>query len=200
MIEIDGSAHRSFIFPAELPLAYTYYSDLSRILTYLPHISLLREYAYDRFRVLYSTIELGTYRIRIYCDLQAVLDGDHKRKLVIGPLTGVTPVRAEAGLTSSTTQGYFAMESTFHDEGRQTRIEYNLHLQARLPTPLGLRFWPGAVVHSIAESIMYMRIREIAEGFIERSIDAFPHWLAEIESARCRCSLNQARPSDAGPV
>ncbi len=27
-----------------------------------------------------------------------------------------------------------------------------------------------------------MRIREIVEGFIDRSIDAFPHWLDELQS------------------
>ena len=38
---------------------------------------------------------------------------------------------------------------------------------------------PGPVVTRIAQSITGMRIREITEGFIERSIAAFPHWLDE---------------------
>jgi hypothetical protein len=28
-----------------------------------------------------------------------------------------------------------------------------------------------------------MRIREIVKGFINRSIDAFPHWLEELQSS-----------------
>ena len=38
MIQVTGSRHRTFTFPAELPLAFTYYSDLGRILPYLPHL------------------------------------------------------------------------------------------------------------------------------------------------------------------
>ena len=95
MIKIAGSIHRSFIFPAELPLAFAYYSDLGRILTYLPHIFLVRAYAYNQFRMLYSTTELGAYRIRIFCDLQSRLEGKGQT-LFITPLDIAPPVREEA--------------------------------------------------------------------------------------------------------
>lgn len=182
MIKIAGSTKRSFVFPAELPIAYAYYSDLGRILTYLPHISLMRAYAYDQFRVLYNTLEIGAYHIRIFCDLQVILlDDAHERVLQIKPLTGGRPpIKPETGFYSTTALGQFSSESVFTADGDQTGIEYNLHLQAKLPTPLGLRLVPGKVVNGIAENIMNKRIHEIAEGFIERSIEAFPHWLAEI--------------------
>lgn len=184
MIKIAGSAQRSFIFPAELPMAYAYYSDLGRILNYLPHICLVQTYTYDRFRVLYNTLELGAYHIRIFCDLQAVMGGDKEQVLRIHPLQGVKPIKPESGLNTTTTQGVFSMESVFGDKGAQTQIDYNLQLEAKLPTPLGLRLVPGGVVDSIAESIMEMRIHEIAEGFVDRSIEAFPHWLAELEKPK----------------
>ena len=38
------------------------------------------------------------------------------------------------------------------------------------------------VVGGIARSITNMRIREIVEGFVDRSIDAFPHWLDELRN------------------
>lgn len=179
MIKIAGSIHRFFIFPAELPLAFAYYSDLGRLLNYLPHIFLVRAYSFKQFRMLYSTTELGTYHIRIFCDLQSQLDGKEKI-LYINPLDIAPPVEAEASLRSATTQGCYSSKHVFHSEGNQTRIEYNLQLQADLPVPLGLRFMPGSMVNRIAHNIAKWRMREIAEGFIERSIDAFPHWLAEI--------------------
>lgn len=179
MIKIAGSIHRSFIFPAELPLAFAYYSDLGRILTYLPHIFLVRAYAVNQFRMLYSTTELGTYHIRVFCDLQSRLDGKEKI-LFINPLDIAPPVKEKAGLRSATTQGYYSSKHVFHNEGDQTRIEYDLQLRANLPTPLGLRFMPSSMVNRIAHNIAKWRMREIVEGFIERSIDAFPHWLAEI--------------------
>jgi hypothetical protein len=182
MIKINGCTQRSFVFPAELPMAYAYYTDLNRILTLLPHISIMRVYAYDRFRVLYNTLELGAYHIHILCDLQARLDVGEARVLRILPLRGMPPVRPQAGLTSSTAHGIFSNESVFYEEpGGQTRIDYSLQLRARLPTPLGLRLVPDTVVNNIAESIMDMRVHEIVEGFIENSIQAFPDWLAAME-------------------
>jgi hypothetical protein len=179
MINVIGSTRRTFPFPAALPLAFAYYSDLSRILTYLPHIFLVRAYSYDKFRMLYRTTELGTYRIRIFCDLQAQLD-DKERIIYINPLDIARPVKAAASLRSATTQGSFSFQSVFQARGSETRIEYSLWLQADLPTPLGLRFMPGSVINRIAQNIAKWRMREIADGFIERSIDAFPHWLAEV--------------------
>ena len=194
MIRVAGSVHRSFVFPAELPLAYAYYADIGRVLSYLPHICLARTYGTDQLRLLYHSTELGLYRIRIFADVQTLLEDG--RVLHVRPLDTQPPVQAEAGAHSATAQGYFASQSTFHDMDSQTRIEYKLRLRADLPTPLGLRVMPGLVVGSIARSITNMRIREIVEGFIGRSIDAFPHWLDEL---RNHSSLPDTVSSLAGP-
>lgn len=179
MIEIAGSVRRSFAFPAERAVAYTYYSDVSRLLNYLPHISLVRAYSHNEFRMLYRTTELGAYLIRIFWDVRVILD-ERGRLICINPLEGCSPVKAEAGLSSSTGQGLFFSESVFHDASPSTEIEYRLRLQAELPTPLGLRLMPRLVTSRIARSITQARMREIAEGFIELSVEAFPHWLAEM--------------------
>jgi hypothetical protein len=172
MISVFGSARRSFVFPSNLPTAFAYYSDLDRILSYLPHISVLKAYSANRFHMLYSTTELATYRIRVHADVQATPDKD-ARVLRVSPLTSLPPVRAEAGIRSSTAQGYFSSESIFYDEGDETRIEYSLRLECRLPTPLAMRFIPSKIVDRIAESVTEWRIREIVDGFIERSIHEF---------------------------
>jgi hypothetical protein len=179
MIQVSGSTHRSFVFPAELATAFAYFSGLDRILTYLPHICVVRAYRFNQFRMLYSTTELGVYHIRIFCDLQARLD-EKERTLSIIPLNGVPPAKTEKGIKSATTQGVFSSRSVFHPAGNETTVEYSLELQAELPTPGGLRFMPRSVVNHVAHSITQSRISEIAEGFIERSSDAFPFWLAEM--------------------
>jgi hypothetical protein len=179
MINIEGSINRTFIFPAELPLAFAYYSDLGRLLPYLPHISLVRSYNYNQFRVLYSTTELGTYHIRVFCDLQALMD-DENKMLHINPLNAAPPVKTEAQAKTTTTQGHFSSRCVFYDAGDETKIEYSLQLRANLPPPRSMRFMPGAMVNRIADNITERRVREIIEGFIERSIAAFPHWLDEM--------------------
>ena len=180
MISIAGTARHTFVFPAELPLSYAYYADIGRVLSYLPHICLVRSYGPDRLRLLYRSTELGIYHIRIFADVEtSLVDG---RILRIGALDNVPQVRTVADLHSVTVQGQYASESVFHAEGSQTRIEYQMQLRANLPTPPGLRLMPHIVVDRIARSITKIRIREIVEGFIERSTDAFPHWLAELRN------------------
>jgi hypothetical protein len=180
MIQVAGSSSRSFVFPAELPLAYAYYADVGRLLTYLPHISMVRAYAPDRFRLLYTSTELGAYHIQIFADVQTTMETGWVVR--VHPLPGLAPVDSQAGVHSSTCQGFFTSRSAFKDEGQQTRIEYGLQLQAQLPTPLGLRLMPGGMVNRIARSITKARIRESVEGFIERSVSAFPHWLEEMSN------------------
>jgi hypothetical protein len=180
MIKVVGSARRSFVFPGELPLTYAYYADVGRLLSYLPHICLVRAYGPDRFRLLYSSTELGLYHVRIFADVQAVLEEGWVIR--VRPLVGIPPIEAQAGIHATTTQGHFSSQSVFHDEGDRTRIEYNLQLHGNLPMPPGLRLMPRMVVGRIAKRITKMRIREIADGFVERSSDAFPHWLAEMHN------------------
>ena len=180
MIKVVGRAERSFVFPAELPIAYAYYGDVARLLNYLPHISLVRAYGPDRFRLLYSSTELGAYQIQIFADVQTTLEGGWE--LHVHPLSGISPLEPAAGLHSSMAQGFFASRSFFRDEGEQTHIDYSLELRAKLPTPLGLRFMPGGMINRIASSITNSRIRETVEGFVNLSIAAFPHWLDEIRN------------------
>ena len=178
MIRVAGSAHRSFLFPAERPLAYTYYADIGRALRHLPHICLAQTYGPDHLRLLYQSTELGIYRIRIFADVQTVVEDGHV--LHVQPVDNLPPIQVGSGAQSMTAQGEFASQSVFRDLGSQTEIEYTLRLQADLPKPGGLRVMPGLVVDSIARSITHTRIREIAAGFIARSVDAFPQWLEEM--------------------
>jgi hypothetical protein len=197
MIKVAGSARRSFIFPSELPWAYAYYADIGRVLAYLPHICLVRAYGPDRLRLLYSSTELGIYRIHITADVQTLLEDG--RILRVRALEGMPPVQAVADGHSVTAQGYFSSTSIFYGEGSRTRIEYSLQLGASLPTPSGLRFMPDMVLNQIAGSITQTRMREIVAGFIERSIDVFPHWLAEMKNHASWPHLDPAQLS-APPV
>jgi hypothetical protein len=159
-------------------MVYAYYGDVGRILNYLPHICLVRAYGPDRFRMLYSTTELGTYHIRIFADVQTTLEEGWVIR--VHPLEGIKPVESQATVNSATAQGTFSSRSAFQDKGDETEIEYSLELKANLPTPLGLRFMPGGMVARIARSITSMRIREITEGFVGMSVEAYPHWLEEM--------------------
>ena len=189
MIKVAGTARRTFNFPADLPTAFAYYSDVGRILTYLPHIVLVQAYAVDQFRMLYSTFELGVYHIRIFCDLCTTLDVSRDRRAIhINPLRNATPVPPKASLSASVAQGYHSSSSVFHDDGNKTRIDFSMTLQTKLPTPLGLRLMPASVVDGVARNITNARIHEITNGFILRSIDAFPYWLEEMQQPKPRRS------------
>jgi carbon monoxide dehydrogenase subunit G len=179
MINFTGSIKRAFVFPAPQKTALAYYSDISRVTDFLPHISLVKSHTDNQIRMLYETIELGVYTIQIYSDLESIVDWENMLLHVYTvTLETADPIEAETSMRHSTGQGVFAIDTQFFDMGNQTRVEYAIQLKAELARPLGMRLMPKRVVNRIAQSITNDRIREIADGFIKASIDAFPEWQA----------------------
>jgi len=172
VIKIAGTTHQTFSFPADIATVSNFYRDFSRILPYLPHIQLVRAYGPDQFRVMYHTLELGVYRVRIYCDLQVRYDAA-TQTLHVAPLLNKPPVRSEATVQSLTAQGYFTSRSVFRPHREHSLVGYQLGLEARLPKPLGLTLMPDRVIEQIASNITEWRIHEIAGGFITRSVQAY---------------------------
>ena len=169
MIEIHGAVQRSFTFPAGLPEARAYFADFRHIVSLLPHIRLIRAHSADCFRVLYHTLELGVYDVRLYCDLQARFDAP-KATLRVWPCTAAAPVKPRATLTSLTAQGEYRSTSTVRSAGAVTQVDYRLQLRAVLPKPVGLHLLSDRAVERAAHSIVMWRIREIADGFIARTL------------------------------
>ena len=180
MIQLAGSAHRSYVFPADLPAAFAYHCDLARSMRFLPHISIVERYAPDQLRLLYSAVD-GLYRVRIYCDVLITVDQPNYR-LRIGPLTGHTPVKNEVGLNAMTCQGHYDSESTFNAASQQTKIEYRLNLRANVPKPVTLRLIPHALIDGAAHSILHLRTAEIMSSFIDQSMQAYSHGPGNLNS------------------
>lgn len=172
MITITGSVHRSFQFPDHPGAAFDYYADIPRTLNMLPHISIVRHYAANQYRMMYSTTELGIYRVRMLCDIQVELDRE-AWALHIQPMSNPLPVTSEAGIYSLTGPGTFTSQSLFRSTGENTEVEYRFRLSADLPVPFGIRFMPDSVLNGIAGSITQWRIDEIVDGFIQRSVDTY---------------------------
>ena len=175
MIRLTGAVSLTFTFPAPLTLAYAYYSDFPTVLTFLPHIKVVRMYDDYHFRLLYTSSEFGGYKMQIYCDIRATMEGGH-HMLRIVPEESLPPVEAKAGLNSSSGRGYFSSRALFFEADQGTKIEYEFQLQSDLPRPVGMRLMPGRVVNGVARQVAKSRMREVAEGFIERSIEHFPRW------------------------
>jgi hypothetical protein len=169
VIKIAGTTQQTFSFPADIATASKFYRDFNRILHYLPHIQLVRAYGPDQFRVMYHTLELGVYRVRIYCDLQVRYD-EATQTLHVAPLLNKPPVRSEATVQSLTAQGYFTSRSVFRPRREHSLVDYQLGLETRLPKPFGLTLMPDRVIEQIASNITEWRIHEIADGFITRSV------------------------------
>jgi hypothetical protein len=178
MITIAGTTHQIFSFPADVADASAFYRDFSRILRYLPHIHLIKAYGPDQFRVMYHTMELSVYRVRIYCDLQVRYD-DASQTLHVAPLLNKPPVKSEATVHSLTAQGYFTSQSIFRPRGDHSTVDYQLSLEAYLPKPFGLTLMPDKVIGQIASNITDWRIHEIAGGFIKRSVKEYRGSIAQ---------------------
>lgn len=190
MIEIAGAVSITFVFPAPVSMAYAYYSDFPTVLAYLPHIEIIRTYGDYQFRLLYASTEFGGYRMHIYCDIKATMEGG-RRMMHIVPEESLPPVEAKAGINSSAARGYFSSRALFFEVDEGTRIEYKFELKSNLPRPIGMRLMPGRVVNGIARQVAKTRMREIAEGFITCSIERFPDWHEH-------CTNKQAKEDDRG--
>jgi hypothetical protein len=171
MIQLAGSANRSYLFPTALPAAFAYHCDLARSMRFLPHISIAECYAPDQLRLLYSAID-GLYRVKIFCDVLITVDQPNYR-LQIGPLTGHVPVKSEVRLNALTCQGHYASESAFTAAGQQTKIESHLDLRANVPMPVTLRLIPPALIDGAAHNILHLRTAEIMNSFIDQSRRAY---------------------------
>lgn len=178
MITISGTTHQTFSFPADVAAASAFYRDFSRILHYLPHIHLIKAYGPDQFRVMYHTLELSMYRVRIYCDLQVSYD-DARQTLHVTPLLNKPPVKSEATVHSLTAQGYFTSQTIFRPRSDHSMVDYQLSLEAHLPKPFGLMLMPDMVIGQIASNITDWRIHEIAGGFIKRSVKEYRGSMAQ---------------------
>lgn len=178
MLTITGKIERTFEFPAAPDVALAYYHNLERLVAYLPHITLLHAYHKNHVSLRYQAEELQAYTITIFCDVHSRIDSDSGH-LLIRPVQPEQPVQAEATLSATQGQGLFAMETSFTAlaNGR-SQINYMLHLQAKLPRPRGTRLMPRRIVNRITDQITNGRLLEIADGFIEQSIAAFPAWRA----------------------
>jgi hypothetical protein len=172
VIKITGTTQQTFSFPANVAAASDFYRDFGRILRYLPHIHLIKAYNPDQFRVMYHTLELGMYRVRIYCDLQVRYD-EATQTLHVTPLLNKPPVKSEATVHSLTAQGYFNSQSIFLPRDDHSVVDYRLSLEARLPKPFSLMLMPDRVIEQIASNITDWRIHEIAGGFIKRSVQEY---------------------------
>jgi len=184
MIQVVGTKQREFIFPGNPQTALTFYNDFSRLTTFLPHITLTTQATPDQVRMRYHTRELGAYQVTIFADLQTRTNhdpADNTRVLWVEQATNFDPVASHSGFNTTTAHGRFQSESRFYPHGNQTRIDYTIHLQAELPSPVGLRFVPQGLLNRIAQSIAQGRMEEIINGFIQHSIGAFPAWLAQNE-------------------
>ena len=172
MIQLAGSAHRTYLFPADLPTAFAYHCDVARSMRFLPHISIVERYAPDQLRLLYSATESGLYRVRIYCDVLITVERPNYR-LRIGPLTGHAPVKNEVGLNAMTCQGHYDSQSAFSAAGHQTQIESHLNLRANVSMPVTLRLIPSALISGAAHNILHLRTAEIMSSFIDQSRRAY---------------------------
>lgn len=177
MITLDGTIQRKFYFPADPLTTMIYFSDLSRVVYYLPHISLVETYTSNKVRIRYQTVELGAYTINILCDLELKVDADNFI-IQIHPLPGCAPVEVDATLNATTGYGYYTSTARLSAEDEGTSIDYRFRFQSKLPRPRGLRMMPKRIVDRIAQSISLGRVEEIAEGFMQGATSAYDAWRA----------------------
>jgi len=177
MIKLTGSIQRVFIFPAVPDITLIYYSELIRVAQFMPYISLVHTYAPHQIRALYESVELGSYTVKIYTDLEGKIDKSNQTISVFPiKLSNSNPIQPKASSRETIGHGLFAIEAQLFEFSGQTRIEAQLRLEAILERPRGMNLMPKRVVNRLAKGIANNRIREMADGFIKNSTEFFTEW------------------------
>lgn len=177
MISISGHVQRLFDFPASPESAFSFFQKFGRVIDMLPNIEFVTWHSNQQnrnaCRVCYHSIEMGLYSVDIFCDLYTEIEPENYI-LHVKPLTaGVELVAAIADWYSLIGSGTFSSTSKFIPNQHHTTIDYSLSLQADIPIPPGLRLVPQGVLSGIASSIVRRRTEEIADGFINRSVQTY---------------------------
>lgn len=174
MITLDGTIRRNFFFPSDSQTTLRYFSDLERVVFFLPHISITETFS-DGLRIRFQTVELGAYTINVFCDLAIEVASD-VLSIRVFPLSGMEPVATESTLNSTLGYGYFNSKALLVDDGEGTAIDFHFRFEAKLPRPRGLRMMPKRVVDRIAVGISQGRMEEMIEGFMASALESFPEW------------------------
>lgn len=187
MITLDGTIQRRLFFPADTQTTLLYFSDLGRVIYFLPHISVVETFDDDSIRIRFQTVELGAYTINVFCDLTCETLPE-ELSIKVGPPQGTIPVKSESTLNSCRAHGLFTSEAFLFAEDDGTGIDFRFRFRAELPRPRGLRMVPKRVVDRIADSISQGRLEEMVEGFMAGAMKSFPDWYenngAQIAEAR----------------
>jgi hypothetical protein len=170
MIDIAVSVRRAFTLPVGLAAARRHFRDFRQILEYLPDLRLVKTYARDQYRILYSATHAGVYRVDLYSDVWARFD-QAENALCVTPLQGFAPVASKATPASLTGQGDYSSRLSFRSAGARTDANYELQITAALPTPIGLKLVPNPAVRLFVERVVRRRVREITDAFVQRSTE-----------------------------
>lgn len=168
MISIAVSIRRTFTLPVDLVAARRQFRHFRRVLRYLPDIRLVRTYARDQYRILYSATHAGVYRVDLYSDVRAWFD-QADDALCVTPLQGIAPVASRVTPASLTGQGEYSSRLSLRAAGACTDASYEVQINAALPKPAGLRLVPNAAVRLLLQRAVQRRVREITDAFIQRS-------------------------------
>lgn len=172
MIHLRGSAIRSYIFPADLTTTFNYFNEYQNLFHWLKYIEIQEIFDVDLYRVKYSTYELNTYEINIYCDLAVSRDYDEKT-ISIRPVNLPDPIETHRGLYFLQSVGTLTSDVRLQPKEDHTIVTFSLDLSSEVPIPLGLRLFPKLLLDKLVKEFVDKRIHEIIDHLFERSIEEY---------------------------
>jgi hypothetical protein len=170
MITIAVSARRTFTMPADLATTSAYFNDFERAIQDLQHLSLVKTYARNQYRIVYTAVEAGIYRVAFYCDVQVQFD-EGKQALRVLPLAGISPVMPKVTINSMIGQGVYTSRSIFQSAGSNTNVNYEVEIRAEVPKRMEMKLVPDRVFKKMVENLVEQRMLAITDAYILHSIE-----------------------------
>lgn len=174
MLQISVSSYRVFDIYCDLARVEQHLLDFDRVLEDLPALKVTNVWGPHQYRIAYSAVIAGVYRVELLSDLQVAMDTEN-HVLAVLPLQGQPPVPARVTMRSLTGQGQYTSTMALQYRQDRTVVTYDVGISASIPKPLRLHLLPDVIARNAVEAVVKRRLDDITNLFILRTVQRLEH-------------------------
>lgn len=184
-VAVQGDFERVILLQSTIETAFDYFTDFNFVLPRLPEIDRVMRYADGRYRMVFGADDGRGHEMGIVFDIRHELTDNRHIKIVSLPLSE-EELHKDPRMNQNNGPlfpGRFSGETLFRERGQQIEVIYRARLAIEIEVPRFLSFMPRRVLQQIGDTMMNVKLHNVADGLAERLGSEFSDW----------CEANQVR-------
>lgn len=185
MLAVRGQFERVIRLNTPVEHAYSYFTDFSYVLPRLPEIDRIIRYRDGRYRMIFSADDGRGHEMSIVFDIRHELEPNRSIKMRSVPLT-LERLHSDKLISSNNPlfPGIFEGETLFVEQASHTEVIYRVNLFIEIEVPRFLQFMPKNVLQGIGDTLMRLKLHQVADGFANRVTADFGNWLEPYQAKK----------------